>query len=138
MTPISLATRSYVAREALSERDCLRANLAGETDYSAIHVGGSEHSKEPAADLFQLARERRCELRTLSRRGHRHGGARLRVRVVVARAGAERVLHVRDYFVQLGHVQPGGRSGSGRLCGRGRGKSRYLVQLQNGPGIRLR
>src|SRR5271155_196120 len=39
-----LADRVHVERKPLSKRDRLRANLAGETDYSTIHFAGSEHS----------------------------------------------------------------------------------------------
>src|SRR5208282_6088042 len=70
--------------------------------------GRTEYSEKLAADFFKLARERRCELRPLRRRRHRHRRARGRVVRIAPRAGAERVLYARDYFVNLCHVSLAG------------------------------
>src|SRR5208282_5917677 len=98
-----LADCVHVAHDALSERDRPRADLAGESDYSISRFGRSEYSEEPAADRFELARERRCELRAMRRRCHRHRHARGRGVRVAPRAGAERVFYACDYFVNLSH-----------------------------------
>jgi hypothetical protein len=88
----------------LSKRDCFRADLAGETDYSISHFGRTEYSEKFAADLLELACERRGEFRSLRRGRHWHRSGRICGVRVVSRAGAERVLYARDYFVKLGHV----------------------------------